>query len=78
MIWDQLKPMFSNTNKLDPMEKKSKQKLVPLLDLYSLNGEIFKIGLHVLFHVVEVPKLYIENVLWELILLLDLVSERLL
>lgn len=77
LTWDQLQPMFSNINKLDPMEKISLQKLIKHLDHYSPNGEIFKIGLLVLFHVVEVLKLYIEFVFLELILHLLHVLDKL-
>lgn len=60
------------------MVKKFPLKLELLLDLYSLNGEISKIGLLVLFLVVEELPLFTENVSWDLTPMPDLVLEKLL
>lgn len=78
LTWDQLILGFSHINKLGLMVKKFPLKLELLLDLYSLNGEISKIGLLVLFLVVEELPLFTENVFWDLTPMPDLVLEKLL
>jgi hypothetical protein len=56
--------MLFTTNKQDLREKKLKLILMELLQdlVMMVIGFLYKIGLHVLLLVEEVPKLYIENV----------------
>lgn len=77
MIWEILLELLNLILKLDLMENKSPQKSVKPLDPLILNGETYKIGLHVLLNVVEVLKLYTEFASKDLILMLDLVLEKL-